>query len=94
LKLYQYILRRLALMIIVLLALSVLIFYLTRGLLPPTTAMAAYITPRMDDAAKLSVARAVGVATGSCPSYADFTRLQNGCVVPIWVGQLGVFSFA
>jgi ABC-type dipeptide/oligopeptide/nickel transport system permease component len=71
-------------MIFVLLALSVLIFYLTRGLLPPTTAMAAYITPRMDDAAKLSVARAVGVATSSCPSYEAFTRLQNGCVVPLW----------
>lgn len=71
-------------MIFVLFALSLLIFYLTRGLLPPTTAMAAYITPRMDDNAKLSVARALGVATSSCPSYQAFARLQSGCVVPIW----------
>ena len=71
-------------MIFVLFALSLLIFYLTRGLLPPTTAMAAYITPRMDDNAKLSVARALGVATSSCPSYQAFARLQSGCIVPVW----------
>lgn len=71
-------------MVFVLFALSLLIFYLTRGLLPPTTALAAYITPRMDDNAKLSVARALGVATSSCPSYQAFTQLQNGCVVPVW----------
>ncbi len=71
-------------MIFVLFALSLLIFYLTRGLLPPTTAMAAYITPRMDDNAKLSVARALGVATSSCPSYQAFARLESGCIVPVW----------
>jgi peptide/nickel transport system permease protein len=84
LKLYEYILRRLLLMIFVLFALSLLIFYLTRGLLPPTTALAPYITPRLDDNAKLSVARAVGVATASCPSYQAFTQLQAGCIVPVW----------
>jgi len=84
LRLYVYILRRLLLMLFVLFALSLLIFYLTRGLLPPTSALAAYITPRMDDSAKLSVARALGVATTSCPSFQAFTSLQNGCVVPVW----------
>jgi ABC-type dipeptide/oligopeptide/nickel transport system permease component len=84
LRLYAYIIRRLFLMLFVLFALSLLIFYLTRGLLPPTTALAAYITPRMDDAAKLSVARAIGVATSSCPSYQAFTSLKAGCVVPVW----------
>jgi ABC-type dipeptide/oligopeptide/nickel transport system permease component len=71
-------------MVFVLLALSILIFYLTRGLLPPTTSLAPYITPRMDDSAKLSLARALGVATSSCPSFASFTRYAPGCVVPIW----------
>jgi ABC-type dipeptide/oligopeptide/nickel transport system permease component len=84
LRLYIYILRRLLLMAFVLFALSLLIFYLTRGLLPPTSALAAYITPRMDDNAKLSVARALGVATSSCPSYQAFTSLQSGCIVPVW----------
>jgi len=90
LRLYVYIIRRLFLMIFVLFALSVLIFYLTRGLLPPTSALAAYITPRMDAAAKLSVARALEVATPSCPSYQAFTSLQSGCIVPVWA-QYGVW---
>lgn len=77
-------------MLFVLFALSLLIFYLTRGLLPPTTALAAYITPRMDDNAKLSVARALGVATSSCPSYQAFTSLAAGCVVPVW-GQYWIW---
>ena len=71
-------------MLFVLFALSLMIFYLTRGLLPPTSALAAYITPRMDDNAKLTVARALGVATSSCPSFQAFTQLQVGCVVPVW----------
>jgi peptide/nickel transport system permease protein len=84
LRLYVYVIRRLLLMLFVLFALSLLIFYLTRGLLPPSSALAAYITPRMDDAAKLSVARGLGVATSSCPSYQAFASLQSGCVVPVW----------
>jgi peptide/nickel transport system permease protein len=90
LRLYAYVFRRLLLMLFVLFALSLLIFYLTRGLLPPSSALAPYITPRMDDAAKLSVARALGVATNSCPSYQAFTSLQSGCVVPVW-GQYGAW---
>jgi len=83
-RLYEYVLRRILFMIFVLFALSVLIFYLTRGLLPPTTALAPYINPRLTDAGKLSIARAVGVATSTCPSFSDFAALQNGCVTPLW----------
>jgi peptide/nickel transport system permease protein len=71
-------------MVVVLLGLSLLIFYLTRGLLPSTFALAPYITPRMTDAAKLSVARAINIATTSCPSFSDFVSQANGCVVPLW----------
>jgi len=84
LRLYAYVLRRLLLMVFVLFALSLLIFYLTRGLLPPTSALAPYITPRMTDSAKLSVAVALNVATSSCPSFQAFTSFQPGCVVPVW----------
>ena len=83
-KLYEYIIRRLALMIFVLFVLSLLIFYLTRGLLPPSTALAPYITPRITDAGKLSLARALGVATTTCPSFSDFVSQTNGCIVPLW----------
>jgi peptide/nickel transport system permease protein len=83
-KLYAYAARRLLLMLLVLFGLSVLIFYLTRGLLPPNFALAPYITPRMDDAAKLSVARAINVATAACPSFASFVSQQAGCLVPVW----------
>ena len=83
-RLYEYAIRRLILMAFVLFALSLLIFYLTRGLLPPSTAIASYITPKMNDQAKLQVARALGVATSSCPSFAAFADQQAGCVVPLW----------
>lgn len=83
-RLYEYVLRRLILMVVVLFALSVLIFYLTRGLLPPTTALAPYISPRLTDAGKLSIARAVGVATASCPSFSAFAALHSGCITPLW----------
>ena len=71
-------------MVLVLFGLSLLIFYLTRGLLPPNFALAPYITPRMDDATRLSVAKALNVATSSCPSYTAFVQHQAGCLVPVW----------
>ena len=83
-KLYEYAIRRLVLMVFVLFMLSLVIFYLTRGLLPPTSALSSYITPRMNDTAKLAVAQSLGVATSSCPSFNDFTRNTPGCVVPLW----------
>ncbi len=89
-KLYEYTLRRLALMGFVLLAVSVIVFYLTRGLLPPEAALAPYITPRMDDSTKLNLARSLGVATSSCSSWGALTAHQNGCVVPTW-GQYFVW---
>jgi peptide/nickel transport system permease protein len=78
------VLRRLLLMVFVLFGLSLLIFYLTRGLLPPNFALAPYITPRMDDATRLAVARSLDVATSSCPSYTAFVQRQEGCIVPLW----------
>lgn len=83
-KLYEYIIRRLFLMVFVLLAVSVIVFYLGRGLLPPSFAIASYITPRMNDVSKLAEAQAVGVATSSCPSWAAFTHYAQGCVVPLY----------
>jgi ABC-type dipeptide/oligopeptide/nickel transport system permease component len=84
LRLYEYALRRLVLLGVVLLALTVLVFYLMRGLLPPTTAIAQYVTPRMNDIEKLQLAQTLGVATSTCSSYAAFSQGQAGCVVPLW----------
>jgi len=84
LKLWVYAIRRLLLMVLVLFGLSVLIFYLTRGLLPPNFSLAPYITPRMDDATRLSIARSLDDATSSCPSYTAFVDQQVGCIVPLW----------
>ena len=89
-RLLTYVLRRLLLMVFVLFGLSVLVFYLTRGLLPPDFALAPYITPRMDDATRLAIAKGLDVATSSCPSYTDLVNQVNGCVVPIW-GQYSVW---
>ena len=88
-KLYEYVIRRLALMVFVLFALSLLIFYLTRGLLPPTTALAAYISPRLSAEGKLSLAQALGVATPSCPSFQAFASGTTGCVEPLWTQYFG-----
>jgi peptide/nickel transport system permease protein len=83
-RLYEYAIRRLLLMTFVLFVLSLIVFYLTRGLLPPTAALASYITPRMGETAKLAIAQNLGVATSSCPSFSAFTRNDPGCVVPLW----------
>lgn len=83
-KLYEYALRRLALLGFVLLAVTVLIFYLMRGLLPPETALVQFITPRMDDLQKLQLAQSLGVATSTCPSFTAFSTGMTGCVVPLW----------
>jgi ABC-type dipeptide/oligopeptide/nickel transport system permease component len=84
-KLYEYVIRRLILMVFVLFAVSVIVFYLARGLLPPASALAPYITPRMNDATKLGEAVALGVATPSCPSWSAFTSAQPGCVTPLYL---------
>lgn len=93
-KLYEYAIRRLILMVFVLLGLSLLIFYLARGLLPPTFAIAPYITARMNDAAKLSVAQGLGVATSTCPSFGDFAAQQAGCLTPLWSQYFAWFTNA
>ncbi|HYC26874.1 MAG TPA: ABC transporter permease [Nitrososphaerales archaeon] len=89
-RLLTYVLRRLVLMVFVLFGLSLLVFYLARGLLPPSFALAPYITPRMDDATRLSIARGLDIATASCPNYTDFVNQAAGCVVPVW-GQYVVW---
>ena len=83
-RLYEYIVRRLALMVFVLFVVSLIVFLLARGALPPETALAPYITPRLDDSAKLALAKSLAVATQSCPSWNAFLQHQPSCVVPLW----------
>ena len=83
-KLYVYILRRLALMGLILLAVSVIVFYLIRGSLPPDYVLAPYLTPQMLDPEKLQLARSLGVATSSCPSFTAFVDRAPGCIVPLY----------
>jgi peptide/nickel transport system permease protein len=89
LRLYEYVVRRLVLMVIVLFAVSLIVFYLARGPLPAEFALAPYITPRMDDFSKLSLARYLGVATASCPSWSALSTHQPGCLVPLWGQYFG-----
>ncbi|SRR5579875_345477 len=84
-KLYEYVIRRLILMIFVLFIVSVIVFFLTRGPLPPGSVLAPYITPRLNDIEKLQLAQALGVATAGCPSFSAFTSMQPGCIVPIYM---------
>jgi ABC-type dipeptide/oligopeptide/nickel transport system permease component len=84
LKLYEYAIRRILLMGFVLFGLSLMMFYLTRGFLPPSYALAPYISPRMNDVQKLALAQSLGVATKSCPSFQAFSAFQKGCLVPVW----------
>src|SRR5579872_1904428 len=83
-RLYEYVIRRLILMVFVLLVVSIIVFYLTRGILPATFALAPYITPRMNDATKLGLAVGLGVATPSCPSWEAFGHAAPGCIVPLY----------
>ncbi|HZW85756.1 MAG TPA: ABC transporter permease [Nitrososphaerales archaeon] len=83
-KLYEYVIRRLVLMVFVLFAVSLSVFLLARGALPPETALAPYITPRLDDAAKLQLAKSLAVATASCPTWSAFLSHQPSCLVPLW----------
>ena len=91
-KLYEYAIRRVLLMGLVLFGLSLLMFYLTRGFLPPSFALAPYITPRMTDLQKLALAQSLGVATQSCPSFEAFSAFQQSCLVPVWAQYTGWLS--
>ena len=88
-KLYEYAARRLFLMLFVLFAVSLIVFYLARGPLPPEAALAPYITPRMSNAAKLQLAVSLGVASNSCPSWSALTSHQGSCIVPLWGQYFG-----
>jgi len=48
-RLYAYVLRRLALMGFILLVASAVVFYLTRGPLPPASVLAPYLSPQLTD---------------------------------------------
>ena len=83
-RIHEYIIRRLVLMVFVLFVVSLIVFLLARGALPPETALAPYITPRLDDSAKLALAKSLAVATQSCPSWSAFLAHQQSCLVPLW----------
>lgn len=83
-RLYEYVLRRLFLMVFVLFAISVITFVITRGLLPPATALTDYLRLGETDPEKLLIAQGIGIATRSCPSFSDFLNNQSGCVVPLY----------
>ncbi len=70
---------------LVLFAVSIITFVITRGLAQPTIAIAPYITPKMSDLTKLQLAQGLGVATSSCPSYNALIARQAGCIVPIYI---------
>src|SRR5712692_166463 len=71
-------------MVFVLFVVSLIVFLLARGALPPETALAPYITPRLDDSAKLALAKSLAVATQSCPAWSAFLQHQPSCLVPLW----------
>ncbi len=83
-KLYEYVVRRLILLVFVLLAVSLVVFVITRAFLPATYAVAPYITPRMSNLQKLLAAQSLGVATPSCPSWQALVANRPGCVVPLY----------
>jgi len=83
-KLYEYAIRRMFLLVFVLVAISLIVFYLARGALPPEYSLAPYITPRMTDLQKLDVAQSVGVASSACPSYEAFAQHAPECLAPLW----------
>jgi peptide/nickel transport system permease protein len=83
-KLYEYVIRRLILMVFVLIAISVIVFYLTRGMLPPASALAPYVTPKMNDIEKLEMAQSLGVAEPGCPTYSAYIARAPGCIVPLY----------
>jgi len=83
-RIHEYVIRRLILMVFVLFAVSVIVFYLLRGSVGAEIALAPYILPKMDDAAKLQLATSLGVASHSCPSWRALISQVPGCAVPLW----------
>ena len=71
-------------MVFVMFAVSLITFYIGRGLLPPEAAVAAYTTLDTSDLQKLALLKSLGIATSSCPSWNDFVTRQPGCLIPLW----------
>jgi len=80
------------LLIFVLVAISLIVFYLARGALPPEYSLAPYITPRMSDIQKLILAQSLGVASSACPSYEAFASHDPTCLAPLWTQYIGWVS--
>jgi len=91
-KLYEYALRRMFLLAFVLFAISLIVFYLARGALPPEYSLAPYITPKMTDIQKLVLAQSLGVASSTCPSYEAFASHDPQCLTPLWTQYAGWLS--
>jgi len=89
LKFYEYVIRRLILLIFVMIAVSLITFYIGRGLLPPESGVAGYITLNTSDPQKLGILKSIGIATSSCPSWSAFVQRQPGCLVPLWQQYFG-----
>jgi ABC-type dipeptide/oligopeptide/nickel transport system permease component len=70
-------------MVFVLASVSIIVFWLVRGEVPPVAGVAPYITPRMTDPTKLATAQALGFATSNCPTWSAFTNKIPGCIVPL-----------
>lgn len=81
-------------MLLVLVATTILVFYLTRGFLGPISALAPYISPAMQDPAKLQLAQSLNVASTSCPSWAALLAGQRICQVPLWQQYFSWFQHA
>jgi peptide/nickel transport system permease protein len=88
-KLYEYAIRRMFLLVFVLIAISIIVFYMARGALPPEYSLAPYITPRMTDIQKLTLAQSLGVAAATCPSYQAFSSHAPECASPLWTQYWG-----
>src|SRR5579872_3816670 len=83
-RLVYFLIRRAILSIVVLTGISLIVFYLGRAFLSPSVAVTPYITPRMNNVAKLAQAQSVGVATLGCPSWTAFVQRSSACIVPVY----------
>ena len=83
-RLFEYVLRRIAISFVLLFGLSLLVFYLERGAVPPVTWLYGFISVGMTPVQMLHVAQSIGVAYPNCPSWSAFTSYSAQCVVPWW----------
>lgn len=87
-RLYVYVLRRLALSILVMVGVSLVVFILERALSSPSTALYGQVSFDTTYQEQLQLAQFDGVATLSCPSFQAFIANQPGCLVPWYLQYL------